>query len=173
MVGISVSHKLCPVFVNHARSHDCMLNKGRLLYLIVKSLVSCAYRLLTAERAKFRARPSTCRFCELDAEFSHTCSTSPCRTFGGSFFCLALQRTSVSSVRHSCPYPEVLEVLDDIHTRTRNFWMFCTSVDTIPGVRVQHVLYPFGTPVSSVRLCHNTLSSVSSARLPHPYPEVL
>ena len=44
----------------------------------------------------------------------------------------------------------------DIQTRTRNFWMFCTSLATIPGVRVRHVLYPLGTSVNSVRLCHNT-----------------
>ena len=35
-----------------------------------------------------------------------------------------LQRTSGSSVGHSYPYPELLDVLlhcNDIHTRTRNF----------------------------------------------------
>ena len=51
---------------------------------------------------------------------------------------ITLQRTSVSFVGYSYPYPELLEVLYDIYTRTRNFWKFCTPVRTIPGVRVQH-----------------------------------
>ena len=51
---------------------------------------------------------------------------------------ITLQRTSVSSVRHSYPYPELLEILYDVDTRTRNLWKFCTPVRTIPGVRVQH-----------------------------------
>ena len=48
--------------------------------------------------------------------------------------------TSVRSVGHSYPHPELLEVLllCDIHTRTRNFCKFCTPVATIPGVRLQH-----------------------------------
>ena len=100
---------------------------------------------------------------------------------------ITLQRTSVSSAGHSYPYPELLEVLCDIHTRTRNFWNFCTPVATIPGVWVQHVVYPLGTSVSSVRPCHNTPNfwkfckasvpvpgtSVSPVRSPHPYPKPL
>ena len=68
---------------------------------------------------------------------------------------ITLQITSVTSVGHSYPYPELLEVLYDLHTCTRNFWNFCFPVATMPGERVQHVLYPLGTSVSSVRLCHN------------------
>ena len=100
---------------------------------------------------------------------------------------ITLQRTSVGSVGHPYPYPELLEVLYGIHTCTRNFWKFCTPVATIPGVRVQNVLYPLGTSVSSVRLCHNTRNfwnfcktsvrvpgtSVSSVRSSYPYPEIL
>ena len=93
------------------------------------------------------------------------------------------------------PYLELLEVLYGIHTRARNFWKFCTAVATIPGVRVQHVMYMLGTSVSSVRLfsvsyvrlCHNTRNfwkfcktfvpvpgpSGSSVRSPYPYPESL
>ena len=62
---------------------------------------------------------------------------------------ITLQRTSVSFVGHPYPYPELLEVLYDIHTRTRNFWKFCTPVPQIPGVRVYHFynLCEFCTPV--------------------------
>ena len=35
------------------------------------------------------------------------------------------------------PHPELLEVLQDIHTRTGNFWKFCTPAPQKPGVRVQ------------------------------------
>ena len=101
---------------------------------------------------------------------------------------ITLQRTSIiSSVGHSYPYPELLEVLCDVHTYTRNFWKFCTPVATIPGVRVQYVLYPLITFVSSVRLCHSTRNfwkfcktsvpvsgtSGSSVRSSYPYPEVM
>ena len=41
--------------------------------------------------------------------------------------------TSGSSVRLSHPYPELLEVLYNIHTRTRNFCELCTPRATIPG----------------------------------------
>ena len=44
---------------------------------------------------------------------------------------ITLQRTSVSCIGHS--YPELLEVLYDIHTRTRKFWKFCTPVPQIPA----------------------------------------
>ena len=54
--------------------------------------------------------------------------------------------TSGDSVRHSYLYTELLEVL---YARA-----------TIPRVRVQHVLYPLGTSVSSVRSSY-------------PYPEIL
>ena len=83
---------------------------------------------------------------------------------------ITLQRTSVSSVGHSYPYPELLEVLYDIHTCTRNFWKFCTPVATIPGVRVQHVLYPLGTSVSSVRLCPNTRNFWKFCKILIPLP---
>ena len=53
---------------------------------------------------------------------------------------ITLQRTPVSSVGHSYPYPELLEVLYDIYTRTRNFRKFCTPVRTIPRVGVQHFI---------------------------------
>ena len=55
---------------------------------------------------------------------------------------ITLQKTPGRFVRHSYPYPELPEVL---YARA-----------TIPGVRVQHVLYPLGTSVSYVHLCHNT-----------------
>ena len=85
------------------------------------------------------------------------CSVGHVQTVPGVFTPgISLQRTSLSSVGHSYPYPELLEVLYDIHTCTRNFWKFCTPVATIPGVRIQHVLYPLGISVNSVRLCHNT-----------------
>ena len=71
----------------------------------------------------------------------------------------------VGSVRHSYPYPNCLLTLClwgthktipgvciypryyptnncnfcRTHTRTRNFWKFCTPVPHSPGVRVQHV----------------------------------
>ena len=116
--------------------------------------------------------------------------------FCGTF--IPVPGTSVSSVRpcHNTrkfwkfyktfiPVPELLLVLQDIHTRTRNFCEFGTPRATIPGVRVQHLSYPPGTPVSSVRPCHNTRNfwnfcntfilvpetSGSSVRLPYPYPK--
>ena len=83
------------------------------------------------------------------------------------------------------PVPELLLILLDIHTRTRNFCEFCAPRATIPGVRVQHLLYLPGTSVSYVRPCHNTRNfwkfcntfipvpetSGSYVRLPYPYPE--
>ena len=51
---------------------------------------------------------------------------------------ISLQKTSVSSVGHSYPYPELLDVLYDSYTHTRNFCEFCTPVPQIPGVRVYH-----------------------------------
>ena len=56
---------------------------------------------------------------------------------------ITLQRTSGISVRHSYAYPELLEVLYDIHTGTRDFWKFCTTVIPVPG-----------TSGISVRQCH-------------------
>ena len=75
-----------------------------------------------------------------------------------------------SSVRLSYPYPNC---------------KFCKTIIPLPGVRVQHLLYPPGTSVSSVRPCHNTRSfwkfcntfilvpetSGSYVSLPYPYPE--
>ena len=86
-----------------------------------------------------------------------------CSTF------ISVPGTSGSSVRHSYPYPELLEVLYDIHTRTR-------------GMGISFYNY-----VSSVRPCHNTRNicefcntsvpypevSVSSVRSPYPNPELL
>ena len=70
---------------------------------------------------------------------SRLCSVGYSQTVPGVFTPgITLRRTSVSSVGHSYPYPELLEVLYDIYTRTRNFWKCCTPVRTIPGVRVQH-----------------------------------
>ena len=83
------------------------------------------------------------------------------------------------------PILELLLVLYDIHTRTRNLCEFCTPRATIPGVRVQHLLYPPGPSVSYVRPCHNTRNfwkfcntfvpvpetSGSCVRLPYLYPE--
>ena len=62
---------------------------------------------------------------------------------------ITLERTSVSSVGHSYRYPELLEVLYDIHTRTRNFWKLCTPLPQIPGVRIYHFynVYELCTPV--------------------------
>ena len=52
---------------------------------------------------------------------------------------ITLQRTSVSSVGHSYPYPELLGVLYDIHTRTRKFWKFCTTFIPVPGTSGNYV----------------------------------
>ena len=71
--------------------------------------------------------------------FARPCSVGYSQTVPGVFTPgITLQRTFVSSVGQLYPYPELLEDLYDIHTRTRNFWKFCTPVPTIPGVRVQH-----------------------------------
>ena len=88
------------------------------------------------------------------AKFARLCSVGYVQTIPGVFAPgITLQRTSVCSVGHSYPCPELLEVLYDIHARTRNFCKFCTPVATIPGVRVQYVFVParnfceFCTPV--------------------------
>ena len=70
----------------------------------------------------------------------------PCRdTRGTGTTYVYLPGTSVSYVWHSYPYPELLRVLQDIHTRTRNFCEVCTIFIPVPGTRV-----------STVCLCHNT-----------------
>ena len=56
----------------------------------------------------------------------------------------------------------------DIHTCTRNFRKFCTPVARIPWVRVQHVLYPLGTSVSSVFACA-TIPGTSGSSVRHPH----
>ena len=122
----------------------------------------------------------------IDPKCSRLCSAGYVQIVPGVFTPgTTLQSTSVSYVAHPYPYPEHLEVLYDIHTCTRNFCKFCTPAATIPGVRVHHVLYPLGTSMSSVWLCHNTWNiwkfcntsipvpetSGSSVRSPYPYPE--
>ena len=67
------------------------------------------------------------------------------------------------------PYPELLRVLYNIHTRTKNFCEFCTTFIPVPGTSVRSVRpchntrgtgtsfsYLPGTSGSSVRPCHNT-----------------
>ena len=78
------------------------------------------------------------------------CSVGYTQTIPGVFTpSITLRRTSVSSVGYSYPYPELLEVLYDIHTRTRNLWKFCTPVPQLPGVQVYHFYnsYECCTPV--------------------------
>ena len=83
----------------------------------------------------------------------------------------------------ACIHPGITRTTH--HARARNFCKICTPRPAIPGVRVQHFLYPPGTSVSSVRPCHNTRNfcefcntsapvpetSASSVILPYPYPE--
>ena len=77
-------------------------------------------------------------------------------------------------VGHSYPYQEILEILSNIYIRTRNFCKFWTPVATIPGVRVQHDLYPLGTFASSVCPCHSTRNVWKLAvRYLYTYPELL
>ena len=75
-----------------------------------------------------------------------------CRAF------IPVPGASGSSVRHSYLYPE-------------HFWKFCTPVATIPGVRVQHVFYPLGTSVTSVRLRQNTRNFWKFCKIVIPLPE--
>ena len=85
-----------------------------------------------------------------ETEFPRLCSVGYAQTIPGVFTPgITLQGTYARSVGHSYPCPELLEVLYDIHTRTRNFWKFCTPVSQIPGVRVHHFynLCEFCTPV--------------------------
>ena len=107
------------------------------------------------------------------------------KTRGTGTACLYLPRNFWKFCTPVPQYPELLQVLQDFHTRTWNFWMFCASLAIIPGVRVQHVLYPTGASGSSVCLCHNTRNfwkfcntsipvpetSGSSVRPPYSYPE--
>ena len=55
-------------------------------------------------------------------------------------------------------------------TRTRTFWKFCKPVAIIPGVREMHGLYPLGTSVSTVRLCHNTRNFWKFCKILIPLP---
>ena len=104
-------------------------------------------------------------------EIPRPCSVGYAQTIPGIFIQgITLQRTSVSSVGHSYPYPELLEVVYDIHTRTRNFWKFGTPVPQIRGVRVYNI---FLTYVSSVRPCHNTRNFCEICNTSVPYPELL
>ena len=86
---------------------------------------------------------------------------------------ITLQRTSVSSVGYSYPYPDLLGVLYviDVHTRTRNFWKFCTPEPQIPGVRVYHFynVCEFCTPVPQ----YNTRNFCEFRNTSVPYPEFL
>ena len=114
---------------------------------------------------------------------------------------LPVPGTSVSFVQNPYPYKELMWVLYDIHTSTRNFCKICTPVPQYP--QLLEVLYDFHTrtrnfcefcmtfipvsrtSVSSVLPCHNTRNfcefcktfilvaetSGSSVRLPYLYPE--
>ena len=81
---------------------------------------------------------------------------------------ITLQKTSVSSLGHSYPYAVLLEVLYGIHSRTQNFWKFCTPVPQIPRVRVYNYFFSnlceLCTPVHNTRnFCEFCITSV-------PYP---
>ena len=115
------------------------------MFLIISNLIAFSGRpiaLNTAGTVRGRFRES--RF-------------SPARRHSPEVFTpgITQKRTSETSAGHSHPYPSLLEVLYDIHTCSRNLWKFCTPLVTIPGVRVQHVLYPLGKFMSPVRQCHN------------------
>ena len=69
------------------------------------------------------------------------------------------------------PVPELLLILLDIHTRTRNFCEFCAPRATIPGVRVQHLLYSSGTSMSSVRPCLKSRNFCKFCNIFIPVPE--
>ena len=55
--------------------------------------------------------------------------------------------------------------------RTGNFCESCTPRATIPGVGVQHLLYPPGTSVGSERPCHNTRNVWKFCNTSMPVPE--
>ena len=74
-------------------------------------------------------------------------------------------------VQHVYTRPELLEVLYDFRTRTRNFCEFCKTRATIPGVREHHGLYPPGTSVSYVCLCNNTRNLWKLCNTSIPVPE--
>ena len=83
-------------------------------------------------------------------------------------------RTSASSVGHLYPYPELLEVLNDIHTQTRNFCEFCTPVPQ--HQELLEVLKDFRTRTRSFwKFYKNPVplpsSSVSSVSLWHNTPD--
>ena len=140
----------------------------------------------------------TCHTCELDL-VAHFKSNSPPR--GCAFtWVLPVHRTSVSTVRHSYPYPELLWVLyarTTIHGtswssvrclyRYPNFCWFCkTFISPVPGPSVSSVhpepQYPgygystFCTRPELLRVMHTRATipgtSGSSVRPPsYPYPE--
>ena len=50
-----------------------------------------------------------------------------------------VQSTCVKSVGHLCPYPELLEVLYDTHTRTRNSGISYASAINTRGAGIKHL----------------------------------
>ena len=125
-------------------------------------------------------------------------SVRPCdntRGTGATFLCLP--RTYVSSVcpryntRNLCEFCDTFIPLPGTYVSSvRRSYLYLAlmcvlyACATMPGVRGQPLYTVLGTSVSSVRLCHNTWkicelcdtfipvpeTSVSSVRLPYPYP---
>ena len=86
-----------------------------------------------------------------------------------------------------CPYPELLYVLYDVHTGTRNFCELCTTLIPVSGTSVSSVRpshkhpgcrYSFFIPARNLcEFCNTSVpvpgTSVSSGRSPYLYPELL
>ena len=90
-----------------------------------------------------------CKFCRTFIPVPGTsgCSVTPVPQYPGygRTACFVPARNFCEFCTLVPQYPELLEVLYDFRTRTRNFWNFCKISVPLPG-----------TSVTSVRLWHNT-----------------
>ena len=92
--------------------------------------------------------PNFCEFCTAFIPLPDTCCVSyVCQclnTRGTGYSIRIVTRNFCELWKTSIPYPQLLWLLYNIHTRTLNFCEFCTTVISVPE-----------TSVSSVRPCHN------------------
>ena len=92
------------------------------------------------------------------------CSVRPCHnTRGPATSCFVPARSFCELCTPVPQYPELLEVLHEFRTRTRNFWKFCKIPIPLPGTSVTSV--DCGTiPGVRVCFCYNTRGALYSCR---------
>ena len=109
---------------------------------------------------------------------------APCKLDGILYFKLNPSSETVYYPGHF-PHPELLCVLDHIHTHTKNFCEFCTTVIPVPGTSVRSVRpchnvrrtgtalsFLPGTSASYVRSCHNTRNIWKFSKTLIPVPGI-